>query len=396
MAISRSFASQIEASSQSIWREGARRSAYPALDASISADVCVVGGGITGLTAALLLLREGRRVALLEAEGIGAGATGATSAHVTHVPDMRYGALIDLLGVEDARVLAAEARAAFKTMQALAVASPVHCEWRAVPAYLYGECAGDAERLEREAEAARELGVGAILTDSVPLLFPVRAAILFPGQARFHPLRYLEGLARLFIAGGGNVFERTRVRDWTERGGLVRVEAERGRVEAGAAILATHDRVGLSPLQPDVVPYDSYVVALRVRDRVPDALYWDTATPYHYLRRCQGGAGEVLLVGGEDRRSDHESDPKEGYRRLVAYARARFSVTEVVQSWSARYFETADGLPYVGRSALGDNVFVATGYSGSGLVFGSLAAGVLRELIVGRETRLSRILEARR
>jgi glycine/D-amino acid oxidase-like deaminating enzyme/nitrite reductase/ring-hydroxylating ferredoxin subunit len=384
-------------SGRSIWHETACLSAYPALGGALSVDVCVVGAGISGLTTALLLQRGGRRVVVLEGDAVGSGATGGTSAHVTHVPDLRYAKLIDRLGNDAARVFAAEARAAFRAMHDLARRSPVDCDWSGLPAYLYAESAEDAEALEQEAEAARELGVGAILTESVPLLFPVRGAILFPGQARFHPLRYLEGLSQQFVAAGGRLFESTRVGGWSEKAGRVRIETDRGVVEAGAAVLATHVPLGLNVLQAQVAPYLSYVVALRVREQVPDALYWDMAQPYHYLRRCLGWDGEeLLLIGGEDRKSGHEQDAAECYERLEAFARTRFSVRDVVERWSAQYYEPADGLPYVGRSALSESVYVATGYSGTGLVLGTLAARVLHDVIDGHETEVARLVAAMR
>lgn len=398
MAISSSLGSRglTEQSGHSIWHETVRKSVYPSFEGALSTDVCVVGAGISGLTTALLLQRDGRQVVVLEAELIGSGATGSTSAHVTHVPDVRYAKLVDQLGTDDARVFAAEARAAFRAMQDFAKRSPVPCDWSGVPAYLYTESSADAEELEQEAEAARELGVGAILTDSVPLLFPVRAAILYPGQARFHPLDYLEGLAQQFTACGGRLFERTRVSDWAENKGRVHLETDRGAVDANAAVLATHVPLGFNLLQAQVAPYQSYIVALRVRERIPDALYWDTAKPYHYLRRCLSWDEELLLVGGEDRKSGHELNPAACYSRLEAHARKRFTVRDVVQRWSAQYYEPADGLPYVGRSALSESVYVATGYSGSGLVLGTMAARVLHDGIQGRETDVSRLVAAMR
>jgi glycine/D-amino acid oxidase-like deaminating enzyme/nitrite reductase/ring-hydroxylating ferredoxin subunit len=399
LAISTSFdsAGRAREAGRSIWHDTVHKTGHPALDGAVSTDVCVVGAGISGLTTALLQQRDGRRVVVLEAETVGAGATGGTSAHVTHVPDLRYAKMTDQIGIEAARVFAAEARAAFRTMHEFARRSPVDCDWSGVPAYLYAESVEDADQLEQEAEAARELGVGAILTESLPLLFPVRAAILFPGQARFHPLNYLEGLARQFTAAGGRLFEHTRVGDWSEKGERVRIESDGGVVDAGAAVLATHVPLGLNVLQAQVAPYQSYVVALRVREQVPDALYWDMAVPYHYLRRCLGWDDqELLLVGGEDRKSGHEQDPAMCYERLEAFARTRFSVREVVERWAAQYYEPADGLPYVGRSALSERVYVATGYSGTGLVLGTLAARVLHDALHGHETEIARLVAATR
>ena len=103
--------------------------------------------------------------------------------------------------------------------------------------------------------------------------------------------------------------------------------------------------------------------------------------------------GELLvLVGGEDEKVGQEKDPGDNYRRLEEYARRHFKVQEVVARWSAQFYEPADGLPYVGRSARSERVFIATGYSGVGLVQGTLAAMVVRNLLDGRVSEVDELL----
>ncbi len=382
--------------SSSLWQRTATRSPFPALKAPFETDVVVVGAGITGLTTALLLRREGRAVTVLEAEQLGAGATGITSAHVTCVPDLRLHKLVDRLGVEKAGIYMKGAREALAFMQGLARGTAGPCDWATVPAYLLAESPDDELELRREAEAATALGLRAVLSDRTPLPFPVAGAVLYTNQARFHPIKYLQGLARCVVEAGGQVFEHTRVRGWERDAGVVALDTDRGQVTARRVVFATHTPLGFNLVQTELVPYNSYMLALRLREHVPDALFWDTAEPYHYLRRFRGEDGELLLLGGEDHKAGQQDDAFERYRSLEGYARGRFGVEDVAYRWSGQYYEPADGLPYVGRSALADDVFIATGYSGNGLVQGTLAAQILAEQLQGRESAVGDLLSATR
>lgn len=381
---------------RSLWSETERQAApHPPLQGALQIDVAVVGGGITGLTCALLLQREGRRVALLEADRLGAGTTGETSAQVTSVPELGYAALIRRVGRGGAAAFVAATRAALESMESLHGRSLIPNGWARVPAYVFTESEADVSLLESEVEAARELGVAATFSRTSPLPFPVEGAVLYPGQARFHPLDYLQGLAAQLRENGGRIFEGTRVTSFEEQGPSVVVHTDRGTVTAASLVLATHVPLGLNLVQVEVAPYRSYVVVLELRGPLPDALFWDTAKPYHYFRRCHAGK-PLLLLGGEDHKAGQDPDPVERYERLEEFARVHFNVRAAVCRWASQYYEPADGLPYVGRSPMARNIYISTGYSGNGLVTGTLAAQALTDLLQGRESEMARQLSATR
>src|SRR5205085_12039115 len=119
----------------------------------------------------------------------------------------------------------------------------------------------------------------------------------------------------------------------------------------------------------------TYAVAFEVpAGTVPNALYWDTEDPYHYVRTQPSGPGtELLIVGGEDHKTGQADDQAERWARLIGWTMQRVPAAgEVKHRWSGEVFETADGLGLIGRAPWGKNLFVVTGDSGMGMTHGTL------------------------
>lgn len=369
------------AGARTIWTRTSSGPSYPALRGDLDCDVAVVGGGITGVTAAWLLAQAGRRVALLEAHSIGSGVTARTSAHVTEALDTRYATLESRFGRDGARLARDSQRAAIDRIDALASRLGLDCDLAHVPAYLYAEPDADASEVAQEYEAAARAACAVSLLDHAPLPFRTSRTLRFDRQLRFHPLRYVHGLLRDAVSLGAQVFEHSRVVDY-EDGEPCVLETEHGRVRAADVFFATHSPLHRFRFHTRVAPYRSYVVAVAVDD-FPDGLFFDTADPYHYLRRYDTDEGPVVLVGGEDHKSAHVADETAAFSRLEQYTRARLDFTRYAARWSAQLFEPSDGLPYVGRAAPGGHVFVATGFSGNGLTNGTMSALLVNDLILG-------------
>ena len=366
-----------------IWLRGVRRPIYPALERTLHVDVAIAGAGITGLTAAILLANEGQRVAVLEADRVGSGTTGASSAHVTEVPDHGYRRLLLQAGEESARVLVERSRAGLEFIDMLVKAEQIECDFARVPAYLVGETSDDRDGLEEECRAAGQLGLRADLTSNVPLPWRVHGAVVFPDQAALQPVRYLSGLAKLAIRCGATVCEATPVRGFTELGDRVHIDTPNGGVRARSLILATHTPIGFNLVQTEVAPYRSYILAVRLERPLAPALFWDTSDPYFYLRHYDSAGTPIAIVGGADHKTGHESDAASRFALVEEYARARFGRLTIEQQWSAQFYEPADGLPYIGRAPRAEQIYLATGFSGVGLVQGTMAAMELAAALRG-------------
>lgn len=372
----------------SLWSLRSPRAHYPRLGRDLVVDVAIIGGGITGLTAALLLKQAGRRVALIELNEIGGGATGCSTGHLTLLPDHPLTRLAADFGEEGAKEVL---RCGMEAIDFIESQSSTDAAFERVPGFRFTEQQDKVGELWKEAELAVKLGLPASYIRELPVPFPAAGALRLENQAQFHPVRYLESLLERVAGDDAHVFEHTKV-EAVEEGETCRVVAGPHAIQAEVVIEAAHTPINRSlGIQSRVTPHMSYVVGLKLQSRPPRALLWDTAEPYHYLRTADTEHGEILVVGGEDRKSGQDHDPAARLEALLDYARHRFPVESVEWSWSHQVFDSADGLPFIGKKPGHERILTSGGYSGAGLTFGTTAGIVLAQLAQGRETAASRL-----
>jgi glycine/D-amino acid oxidase-like deaminating enzyme/nitrite reductase/ring-hydroxylating ferredoxin subunit len=374
---------------QPYWIDSAPLPRFAKLDRDDEVDVVIVGGGITGLTAAYLLTLDGRRVALLERERCAQIDTGHTSAHLTMVTDQQLSALVKRFGRDHAQASWDAGLAAIGQIDAIVGELRLDCDFQWVPGYLHAPIAepeAEVAALREDAALAAELGFDATFMDEVP--FAGRPGIRFDNQARFHPRKYLAGLARAISDRGGMIFEHSSADEFC--GDPHSVKSNGHTLSCGDVVLATHTPLmGTTGLlnatlfQTKLSLYTSYVVSGRVpKGRIPDALFWDTDDPYHYLRLEPQRDHDIVIFGGEDHKTGQAADTTACFDRLEQKLASIAGDVEIDHRWSGQVIETADGLPYIGQTA--ERQFVGTGYSGNGMTFGTLTGMMAADRILGR------------
>jgi len=348
-----------------------------------------VGGGITGLTAGYLLATSGKSVIVLERGRIAEIDTGHTTAHVTYVTDTTLSEFATRHGRQHAQAVWDAGLAAIVRIESIVREQSIDCAFDWVDGYLHQ--ARDPQKAQRvdfeqEAALASELGFDAEFLAAVPLVGG--PGVRFGSQARFHPRRYLAGLVNAIQKVGGRVYEHSEAADFCPNPLSVTVDGH--IVTCDDIVIATHDPVvgvssatSASLLQTKLALYSSYVVAGRVpRGRIPDALFWDTADPYYYLRLQPGEQDDIVIFGGEDHKTGQVSDTSSCFERLAQTLRTLVPEVEITHRWSGQVIETPDGMPYIGRTA--DHQYAATGFSGNGMTFGTLSAMMMTDAILGR------------
>jgi glycine/D-amino acid oxidase-like deaminating enzyme/nitrite reductase/ring-hydroxylating ferredoxin subunit len=372
---------------QSVWQE-VEPPFLPSLSSHESVDVCVIGGGIAGLTAAYRLLEEGRTVAVLERNGFRQGETLHTTGHLTAVIDGGYSNVVQRHGLAKARLVATSHASAIDDIEQLARSESIDCDFTRVPGFTFLAPGHRTELLERELAACLDAGVPGVeaVASAQSPLFPTGPCLRYPRQARIHAGRYVTGLARAVERRGGRIYAHTEVSQ-LEEGSAARVITNRGfQVVCEKVILTTNSPLGGVVMHTKMAPYRTYVVGIELApDRADLSLFWDTASPYHYVRTVTVNGRQLLLVGGEDHRTGYapNGDP---FAALTAWARDRLGVTGPVRyHWSGQVLEPHDGLAYIGAyPGHEERMLLVTGHSGNGLTYGTMAARILTDLVLGQ------------
>src|SRR5215213_5335684 len=382
----------------SFWIDTTPRTNFPALQDDTAVDVAILGGGIVGLTAAVLLKRLGMTVAVIEARRIAEGVTGHTTAKVTSQHKLIYDTLIKDHGEEKARLYAEANEAAIDRIEAFVNEKNIDCDFRRLLAYTYTESREMVPQLEAEVEAAQMVGLPASFVEEVPLPFPVVGALRFDDQAQFHVRKYLLPLAEEIPGGGSHLFENTRALDVRE-GLHCRVETNRGIVIAKDVIIATHiPFVFKGEFWAKSTPRREYGIAARIEQTVAsEGIFISAESPTRSVRTAFRNGETVLIVVGEAHKTGEEPDTEQRYKNLEEWARERFGVTKFENRWSAQDYHSMDGLPYVGRIGSGsEHVYVATAFSAWGMTNGTAAAMLLSDVIAGKENEWARLYDSTR
>ncbi len=369
---------------ESLWLEGAPPAEYPPLTADREVDVAIVGGGITGLTTALLLKRQGARVAVVEAARVGGGLTSCNTAKVTALQSTIYSVIHSRHGEDGAAAYAEASVAAVEKVVRLVDEERIACDLARRPAFTYATDESELETVEKEADAARSVGLDASLVEATDLPFPVAGAVRLDDQLEFHPVRYARGLARAVDGDGSMVCEETRALS-LEEGRPCRVRTTGGTLSAAEVVVATHypllDRgVFFARLEAE----RSYCIAARVRGVVPQGMSISAGETTRSIRSY----GDLLVVGGEGHPTGASKATPERFRRLEEFARRHWDVEGVTHRWSAQDPVPYDHLPVIGRyHPLSSRVYVASGFMKWGLTSGTFAAMILADQIGGRDNR---------
>ncbi|MEA2816145.1 MAG: hypothetical protein QOI93_3842 [Rhodospirillaceae bacterium] len=352
----------------------------------------IVGSGIAGLSAAYELAEVGQKIVVVDRGSIAGGMTSRTTAHLAPICDDGISSLISLRGVEMAKLFQQSQQAAVDRIEAIVDQLAIHCDFRRLDGYLFPAVEMDRDEARKQAdkefEAGRKVGAAVEHAKGVPLKgFKTAPALRYPDQGTFHPLKYLHAVAQAILDKDGLILAHSPIVKVEELKHGVRVVTESGAsVAADRAIFATNVPINNRiEIHSKMAPYRTYAMAFTIpRDSLPDALYWDMADPYHYVRLNPGpGAIDYLIAGGEDHKSGEADDGGKRFAAIEAWIRKLVpALGNEVHRWSGQVMTTIDHCGFIGHNPGSDRVFIATGDSGQGITHGALAGILLRDLIV--------------
>lgn len=353
---------------KSIWNQTCQIPRRNPLEGNLDTEIAIIGGGLAGILTAFYLGEEGRQVVVLEASKIGSGQTEGTTAKITSQHNLIYQKLLTNHGVTAMNLYARSNQQAIQEYERLIKEHSISCCFEKKSAFLYTMEQPDAIHLE--AMAARKAGIPASEVTDTELPFTIKRALCFPGQASFHPLKFLEALSSTLT-----IFEQTPV--LSVKGHTL--TTPNGQITAKKIIFACHYPFPLIP---------GYYFSRMYQDRsYVLALCQASSLEGMYLGIDNGGlslrtTGQYLLLGGQGHRTGNPQNSP--YETLASSAHYLFPESRVVCQWSAQDCITLDSLPYIGRfSHKTSDWYIATGFGKWGMTLSMVSALLLTDLICG-------------
>lgn len=384
---------------ESLWLHSADTvSLYPPLKSDLQIDVAVIGAGIAGLTAAYLLKKSGKRVAVFEKNIIGSGVSGYTTGKISSLHGLTYSNLIKQFDRETARIYGEANQAAIENIDAIIKNEQIDCDWRREDNWIFTEDEAHVETLRQEAADAAALGLPATFETALLPELQAHAGVKFAHQATFHVVKYLHGLARAIHGDGSFVFEHTKAYSFHD-GMPATFTIDHGRVRADDVILATN-----APYAPKdhaayalyEYPMRSYIIAGRVDEDIP-GMYISVDSPSRSILPAYINDERWLLIGGDGHFVGRSGPAKGHYEHLEQYARDRFGMTEIKYRWSTWDFVSYDQLPLIGPLyPFSKHIYTATAFRKWGLSNSYVAARILTDAIIGAENSWTRTFRSNR
>jgi glycine/D-amino acid oxidase-like deaminating enzyme/nitrite reductase/ring-hydroxylating ferredoxin subunit len=359
-------------------------------------DVIIIGAGITGLTTALLLQQKGKTCLVIDGGTIGFGTTGGTTAHLNTFFDATYPEIESLFGKKEAELVAQAGKEAFELIRNFTKSLNIDCDLEEKEGYLFAQDHKQAEELQKILTASKRAGISVDVTTKLEVPIPFQSAIAFEKQGQFHPIKYIQKLAETFQKEGGVICENIFINSVEKTSGLYHAKSNHHLFKGINLVYATHAVPGVNAFSFKCAAYRSYVIGVTLTEpNYPKNLAYDMVEPYHYFRSHKIEGQEYLLVGGEDHKTG-QGDSTQAFKKLEEYTRQYFDVKEIKYRWSSQYYVPTDGLPFIGKMPGEDNCYVATGFNGNGMIFGSLAGMMISDEIVDKQNKFQALFSPSR
>lgn len=384
---------------ESLWIETTRnKSTLKTLEGNEETEVCIIGGGLFGLTTAYYLTKCGKKVIVLEKGEIGSKVSGNTTGKITSQHDLFYAHLIDDYGEEYAKKYLEANEKAIENIKQIIKEEQIDCDFSMQKSYVYTTKEDEVLEIQKEVAVVNKLGKDAKFVNKIDLPIKIKGAIEFEGQAQFHPRKYMLGLANS-IEKQNKIYQYTTVTDVEKNGEKYKVYTDKGSVEAKYIVMASHFPIINMPGFYFVKMYQStsYLIAVETKSQLPQGMYINVKEPMYSFRTANYNGKEILLIGGVGNKTGEQIEDNSHYKKLEKKAREMYPDCKILYRWNTRDCISLDKIPYIGEfSNLMQNVYVGTGFKKWGMTFTNVAADIVTDKILGNKNKYEEIFTATR
>lgn len=386
----------------SVWEEsymGNRK--FRELDKNIDVDVCIVGGGITGISTAYYLSKEGMKVCVLEKDRIDSKTSSKTTGKVTSQHHLFYKYLIDSQGKDFAKKYLKANEEAISNIESIINEENIECDFEKKGSFVWTKNLGKLPMITDEVKAVNSLGLKAKYVDEIEVVGRIEGGIEFPNQAQFNPVKYVSGLANSVLKNDGEIFENTKVVDYEKDGDnfivTSDVQGEKRKIKCKYLVVTTRYPIFNVPGFYFIKMYQELEYAIAIEtDQKLNGMYVSVETPTISFRDCQINNQNYILVLGNGHKTG-EKTKESGFGILEDFAKEHFPNCNVKYRWTAEDCIGLDKIPYIGEySEIRKNMYVATGFKKWGMTTSNIAGKMITDMIFGRQNKYEEIFKATR
>lgn len=381
----------------SLWKHNSEQISFPQLDRDITVDVVIIGGGITGITAAMLLSKAGKKVAVIEALLVAGGSTGFSTGNLYNISGSESINIVrNKWGTEQAAKVVRSREEAINFIESCIIENDIRCDFKRVPWSIFSETGESKSYIDDEREAAESAGIKT--SDEIPVNIPTLTGFSIPHQAQFNPYQYTVSLAKAIASDNCSIYENTKMLEYTD-GEPCTVTTPSGKITAKKIVMATHTPKGIFAVHTMMGPYREYAIAATLKDNnyPPAGIFWDMKVQDHYsIRTADSSEGKILVAIGQKHKVGHKEENETQFNKLESFISKRYNVDAIKFRWAAQQYQPADRIPFIGTSSGTQNVYIATGFSADGLVYGTLAAMIISDQLSGKDNPYTTLYNASR
>lgn len=383
---------------KSFWNKD-EKSKFEELNDNITVDVCIVGGGLTGMSTAYYLSKQGKTVAVLDRDLISSHTSGANTGKVTSQHGLIYKYLYDSNGKEYARKYFDANEEAIKNIKEIIDRENIDCNFEEKSAYVFTKSVNELDKINQELECCKKLGIPAELVNEIELPIDIVGAIKFENQAQFDSVKYVHGLANAIINNQGKIFENSRVIDIEEKNDEYIVSTDKGSVISKYVVIATRYPIINFPGYYFLKMYQSTSFAMVFdigADLQTDGYYINTEIPTISFRTIKCNNKNLLQVVGGDYKTGTEiaGNP---FQYLENEVLKMYPKATNISKWTTEDCISLDKIAYIGNfSNIMKNIYVATGFNKWGLTTSNIAGQIISDKIIGCKNKYEDIFKSSR
>ncbi|MBO5179467.1 MAG: FAD-dependent oxidoreductase [Clostridia bacterium] len=372
---------------------------YPSLSNNIEVDVCIIGGGLVGITSAYLLSNTNLKVAVLERDNICSHVSGNSTAKITSQHNLFYDYLINSQGRNFAKGYLKANEDAKQNIKDIIEKEKIDCDFSIQDSYVYAYSEKELEDIKKEVDAVKSLDFDCEFVSEIPLPIKTLGAIKFSNQAQFNPRKYALSLCNIVSKKGIDIYTKTVVSKVEQEDDGYIIFANDSVVHAKHVILATHYPIVNFPEFYFLKMYQSmsYVIAADTKCDLPEGMYINSTVPTYSFRTTPYKDKKLLIIAGSDHKTGEKIDLKQSYELLENKAKELYPQSEVLYRWCTEDCISLDKIPYIGDfSSVMPNLYVATGFKKWGISFSNIASHIIVDKILGKENKYEDLFKATR